>query len=195
MGFGVIYMNSKLFAIKIPENEKMAMDYISSATTNALSKIFYGPIQDALYTNLGLILIYKIDLRNITKISDLREELLNKDYLSNRSLPIIEDFVRLMLDKTQQEIAGSMSRGRGEVRHKSCICKIETGQRAQRTIRGSLLYQLAEVYGTSITEVLKAANWTQLPLLDVTEEETQELLRHLEQLRKRERHQKRKAKE
>ncbi len=92
-------MNSKLFAIKIPENEKLAMDYISNVTTNTLSKIFYKPIQDAIYSNLGLILIYKIDLRNVTKISDLHSELLNHDYLSKRSLPIIEDFVRLMLDK------------------------------------------------------------------------------------------------
>ena len=92
-------MNSKLFAIKIPENEKNAMDYISNVTTNTLSKIFYRPIQDAIYTNLGLILLYKIDLRNTTKISDLGDEILKKDYLSNRSLPIIEDFVSLMLDK------------------------------------------------------------------------------------------------
>ena len=91
-------MNSKLFAIKIPENEKNAMDYISNVTNKTLSKIFYNPLQEAIYTNLGLILLYKIDLRNVTKLTDLREELFNRKFLSGHTLPIIEDFVRMLLD-------------------------------------------------------------------------------------------------
>jgi len=93
-------MNSKLFAIKIPENEKIAMDYVANVTNNTLSKLFYKPIQDAIATNLGLILLYKIDLRNSTKLSDLHEDLMSYKSLQNRSLPIIEDFVSLMLDKS-----------------------------------------------------------------------------------------------
>ena len=96
----VIIMNSKLFAIKIPENEKIAMDYVANVTNNTLSKLFYKPIQDAIATNLGLILLYKIDLRNSTKLSDLHEDLMSYKSLQNRSLPIIEDFVSLMLDKS-----------------------------------------------------------------------------------------------
>jgi hypothetical protein len=92
-------MNTKLFAIKIPENEKIAMDYISNETNNTLSKLFYEPIKDAIYTDLGLILVYKIDMQNTTKVSTLYNDFLSHKSLTSRSLPIIEDFVGLILDK------------------------------------------------------------------------------------------------
>ena len=92
-------MNSKLFAIKIPEIEKNAMDYVSSSTNNTLSKIFYKSLQNTIYTDLGLILLYKIDMRDTTNITHLHEEIFNTEVLSNHTLPIIEDFVGLMLDK------------------------------------------------------------------------------------------------
>ena len=92
-------MDTKLFAIKIPENEKIAMDYISKATNNTLSKIFYKPIQEAIFAKLGLILLYKIDVRNNTKLTELPEELFSHHLTPSRSLPIIEDFVSLILDK------------------------------------------------------------------------------------------------
>jgi hypothetical protein len=92
-------MNTKLFAIKVPENEKNAMDYISKITKNTLSKVFYKPLQNAIYTNLGLILLYKIDLRNTAKISDINIEFFDIKENPNQSLPIIEDFIGLMLDK------------------------------------------------------------------------------------------------
>lgn len=92
-------METKLFAIKIPENEKIAMDYISNVTNNTLSKLFYKPLQNAIFANLGIILLYKIDLRNTTKISQLHNELLSHKALSTQSLPIINDFMALMLDK------------------------------------------------------------------------------------------------
>jgi hypothetical protein len=92
-------MDSKLFALKIPEREKNAMDYISTVTNNTLSKVFYKPIQDAIYTNLGLILIYKIDLRNAIKLTELHNEILNQESLQGQSMPIIEDFISLILNK------------------------------------------------------------------------------------------------
>jgi hypothetical protein len=92
-------MNTKLFAIKIPENEKNAMDYISEVTNNTLSKLFYKPLQEGIYTDLGLILLYKIDMRNTTKVSNLGNELFSHSILSAQTLPIIEDFVHLILDK------------------------------------------------------------------------------------------------
>ena len=85
--------------------------------------------------------------------------------------------IREEQDKTQQEIAASIRMSR------SCICKIERGVRTEKSLHGSILYQLAEAYGVSITEILKAANWTQLPLLDTTEEERQELIRYLNEIR------------
>lgn len=92
-------MDTKHFAIKIPKNEKVAMDYISNTTNNTLSKLFYTPIKDALYTELGLILLYKIDLRNNTNVSEICDELINLKTLSGKTFPIIEDFIGIMLDK------------------------------------------------------------------------------------------------
>jgi len=92
-------MISKIFALKIPENEKNAMDYIAEVTNNSLSKLFHKPIQNGIYTKLGLILLYKMDLRNTAKISNLSEELLSQMSLSHSTLPIIEDFISLILDK------------------------------------------------------------------------------------------------
>lgn len=97
-------MDSKIFAIKIPENEKNAMDYISNVTNNTLSKLFYKPLQNAIYSNLGLILLYKIDLRNATKLSQLHDELLSYESTSSHSLPIIEDFISLILDKNLKNV-------------------------------------------------------------------------------------------
>lgn len=92
-------MNSKLFAIKIPENEKSAMDYISNVTNKTLSKIFYKPLQNAIYTDLGFILLFKIDLRNIAKLSNLSDDVFHKISMANQPIPIIEDFISLMLDR------------------------------------------------------------------------------------------------
>ncbi len=89
--------------------------------------------------------------------------------------------VRVRQGKTQQEIAASIGKGKD----KSCICKIERGARTEKSLHGSILYQLADAYGVPIAEILKAANWTQLPLLDTTEEERQELIRYLHEIRQR----------
>jgi hypothetical protein len=93
-------MNTKLFAIKLPENEKKAMEYISNSTNNTLSKLFYKPLQNAIFRNLGVILLYKIDLRNTTEVTDLTNDISDIEDLSNHTLPIIEDFIGFMLSKT-----------------------------------------------------------------------------------------------
>ena len=95
--------------------------------------------------------------------------------------------LRVGQGKTQQEIAAKIGR------NKSCICKIERGTRTEKSLHGLLLYDLAKAYGAPIAEILKKANWTQLLLLDT--EETQELLRHLKQMRKKRWQQERQAKE
>jgi len=90
---------------------------------------------------------------------------------------------RLRLRRTQQEIAAKIGRD------KSYICKIETGQRErksapQKSLRGFILYQLAEAYEAPIAEILEKANWTQLLLLDTNEEERQQLIQHLKKIRR-----------
>ncbi len=94
--------------------------------------------------------------------------------------------LRLENKLTQQEIADKIHKSR------SCICKIETGARTEKSLRGLILYDLAKAYGAPIAEILKKANWTQLLLLDT--EETQELLRYLKRMRKKKRQQERQAK-
>ena len=85
--------------------------------------------------------------------------------------------IRVEHGKTQQEIAAKMKKTR------SCICKIEMGARTDKSLRSLLLYDLADAYGADIAEILKKGNWTQLPLLDTTEEERQELIRRLKEIR------------
>ena len=92
-------MDTKLFAIKIPKNEKLAMDYIAEMTNNPLSKMFYNPIKEAIFKKLGWILLFKIDLRNTSKLTNLNEDFFTNQESVVKTLPIIEDFVRLMLDK------------------------------------------------------------------------------------------------
>ena len=91
---------------------------------------------------------------------------------------------RLRQRLTQEEIAKRIGRSR------SYICRIETGQRERKSVprkvpRGFILYQLAEAYGADLAEVLEKAHWPQLPLLDTTEEEHQQLIRYLNEIRQR----------
>ena len=89
------------------------------------------------------------------------------------------------LGKTQQEIADTIGKSR------SYICRIERGQREQKTVqqkspRDFILYRLAEAYEADLAKVLEKANCPQLLLLYTTEEERQELIRHLNEIRQRE---------
>lgn len=86
------------------------------------------------------------------------------------------------LRKTQQEIADAIGKS------KSYICKIERGKRErksvpQESLRGFILYELAKAYEADLAEVLEKANSPQLLLLDTTEEERQELIRRLNEIR------------
>ncbi len=92
--------------------------------------------------------------------------------------------IRLSQGKTQQEIADRIGRD------KSCICKIERGQRTQKSLRGEILYEIAIAYEISIEDIQRRAYWPQSILsLDITDEEMQELIRHLKRMRERKRQQ------
>ncbi len=93
--------------------------------------------------------------------------------------------LRLENKLTQQEIADKIHKSR------SYICKIETGQRErksvpQESLHGFILYELSKAYEADLAEVLEKANSPQLLLLDTTEEERQELIRRLKEIRLRE---------
>lgn len=82
---------------------------------------------------------------------------------------------RLEQGLTQEEIAKRLKKS------KSCICRIESGQRQRRCLHGYILYQLAEAYGASAGEVLKRADWPQLLLMGASEEERKQLIQYLKE--------------
>ena len=89
---------------------------------------------------------------------------------------------REKLGFSQQEIADAIGKS------KSYICKIERGKRErksvpQESLRSFILYELAKAYEADLAEVLEKANSPQLLLLDTTEEERQELIRRLKEIR------------
>ena len=91
--------------------------------------------------------------------------------------------IREARGETQQEIADAIGKS------KSYICKIERGKRERKTVpqkslRDFILYKLAEAYGADLAEVLEKADCPQLLLLDTTEEERQELIRRLNEIRR-----------
>ena len=90
--------------------------------------------------------------------------------------------LRVGKELTQQQIADKIGRSR------SYICRIETGDRErksvpQESLRGFILYELAKAYEADLAEVLENANSPQLLLLDTTEEERQELIHRLKEIR------------
>jgi len=90
---------------------------------------------------------------------------------------------REKLGFSQQEIADAIGKS------KSYICKIERGKRERKTVpqkslRDFILYKLAEAYGADLAEVLEKADCPQLLLLNTTEEERQELIRRLNEIRR-----------
>ena len=92
--------------------------------------------------------------------------------------------LRVGKELTQQQIADKIGRSR------SYICKIETGERErksvpQESLRGFILYELATAYRADLAEVLEMANSPQLLLLNTSEQERQELIRHLNEIRRR----------
>ena len=84
-------------------------------------------------------------------------------------------YIRVSQGKTQQEVADKIGRD------KSCICKIERGQRVRQCLRGFILYQIAKAYDAPIDVVLRKADWPQLLLLDTNEQERQDLIRYLKE--------------
>ncbi len=56
-------MEKALFAIKMSKSEKKAMDYTSKELSNTLSKIYYPYITQGLYSWLGIIIMYKLELK------------------------------------------------------------------------------------------------------------------------------------
>ena len=56
-------MEKALFAIKMSKSEKKAMDYTAKELSNTLSKIYYPYITQGLYNWLGIIIMYKMEIK------------------------------------------------------------------------------------------------------------------------------------
>ncbi len=82
---------------------------------------------------------------------------------------------RISMGLTQEDIAKKIGKTR------SCICRIERGQRESRCLRGYILYQLAKAYDLPTDEVLKKANWPQLLLLNLDKEDSKDLIRYIKE--------------
>lgn len=83
---------------------------------------------------------------------------------------------------TQQQIAEKIKRS------KSYVSRIETGDRERKSVskhslQGFILYELSTAYGADLAEVLEIAKSPQLLLLDTTEDERQELILRLKEIR------------
>ncbi len=57
-------MTKAMFALKVVEREKHAMDYISLETGEPLSNLFRQVVHDSVIDYLGKVLIYRADLTN-----------------------------------------------------------------------------------------------------------------------------------
>ncbi|MBA7626606.1 MAG: helix-turn-helix domain-containing protein [Dehalococcoidia bacterium] len=82
-------------------------------------------------------------------------------------------FKRLEEGLTQEQIAKRLRRSR------SCICRIERGQRNSKCLRGYILYQLAEAYDAPVDVVLEKANWPQLLLIDIDRKKKKQLASYI----------------
>lgn len=80
-------------------------------------------------------------------------------------------YIRVRDGLTQKQIARKMRRSR------SYVCRIETGDRPRRGLRGSILVTVARAYGVRIEDVLEMAAWPQLLLDDLDHAARQALTR------------------
>jgi hypothetical protein len=56
-------MEKALFAIRMTKSEKKAMDYTAKELSNTLSKIYYPYITSGLFNWLGIIIMYKMEVK------------------------------------------------------------------------------------------------------------------------------------
>ena len=96
-------METKLFALKISPREKEAMDYVAKETDRTLSKVYYRPLQNIVHETLGVVLLHKIDRRMPSRLKDLKILTFEDDEPDKITLPIIEDFVELMINPSNRK--------------------------------------------------------------------------------------------
>ena len=87
-----------MFAIKIPANEKNAMDLVARETKRTLANIYLLPIEESIHESLGAVILGKFDeARGAERKEELIRFLLNGNNSTAKVAPmIIKDFIRMM---------------------------------------------------------------------------------------------------
>jgi hypothetical protein len=88
---------TELFALKLPKNEKDAMNFIADERGKTLTKVFYKTIQQTIYEQLGLVLLDKLSRPRVeVKRKDGQEAGRVPSYIKRNAPNVVVDFVHIM---------------------------------------------------------------------------------------------------
>jgi hypothetical protein len=93
---------TELFALKLPKNEKDAMNFIANERSKTLTKVFYKNIQQTIYEQLGLVLLDKLS-RPRVDIKKEKAEGRMPTYVKRNAPNIVVDFVHIMDSKDRKK--------------------------------------------------------------------------------------------
>ena len=91
-------MSKKMFAIKIPEREKSAMDMVARETGQSLAAMFYDGLRRDICRSLGVVLLNHLNRGRLSQRSkDLTRTLSNRN--GTPAMPkVIEDFISIFAE-------------------------------------------------------------------------------------------------
>ncbi len=91
-------MEKKMFAIKVPAQEKDAMDLVSRETRRTLANIYFTPLERFIHESLGAVILGKMDeIRGNKRNEDITKFLLNSPNNTAKIAPmVIKDFIQSM---------------------------------------------------------------------------------------------------
>ena len=97
---------TELFALKLPKNEKDAMNYIAEEREKTLTKVFYKTIQQTIHEQLGLVLLDKlsrprVELKKDKNGNDMGGKI--PPYIKRTAPNIVVDFVHIMETKDRKK--------------------------------------------------------------------------------------------
>jgi len=93
---------TELFALKLPKNEKDAMNYIADEKGATLTKVFYKNIQQTIYEQLGLVLLDKLSRPRVEGKKDKADDR-RPSYVKRNAPNIVVDFVHIMDAKDRKK--------------------------------------------------------------------------------------------
>lgn len=93
---------TELFALKLPKNEKDAMNFIADEKGATLTKVFYKNIQQTIYEQLGLVLLDKLSRPRVEGKKDKADDR-RPSYVKRTAPNIVVDFVHIMDSKDHKK--------------------------------------------------------------------------------------------